>query len=177
MKRIKLSPIELKDWYKNSTFYVIDGKPTRLATPDDPIADTVRYRALAKSRFLAEHSDVMLVRPDGVLVAVLRRPKVIEHRPSAIAKEVHAFQPPPPEACHCAQYGGRAEGEHHPVCVHRDAWERLSVGRPQLTIIEIATGRAMRLASADEAAEYERTKNPIITIGGEQYGVAESYSA
>lgn len=172
MKRLRLTSAETRDWLRNRSYLIEDGKAIREAKDSDPPENILPYRLFAGKQYLESHGPVIqLVRCDGTFLKVLRSHSQESSAPLAKSPTVAV---PRPDECHCADYAGRENGQHHAVCEYRCAWDRIASGKSLLTIIDIATGKALRTASIEEAESFERDKNPIINIGGTDYGIVES---
>jgi hypothetical protein len=96
-----------------------------------------------------------------------------------------AAPPPPrffaptdcPNGClHWVKTEGSIDGEHHPLCMHKDAWEasKLEAGSAgasgPMFLVNLATREVSRQASLEEIEEASGEKG-FITIGSDQYGV------
>jgi len=100
--------------------------------------------------------------------------------PAAAKQDVWSPAECPNKCLAWAKAQGSVEGEHHPICQYKEAWEasKISVGGAPMYLMSLANGQVSRAATAEEITE--ANEKGYIVIGEEQFAVvpeAETKSA
>jgi hypothetical protein len=61
------------------------------------------------------------------------------------------LRPSPPAECVCREWSGAVDGNHHPLCAFRKAWEAQQ-GKAAAQLVELETGTVIREATDDEVS-------------------------